>query len=1244
MNFNRLLLFIFTALVFVPGTGMLWAQKGKNGNKTIGVTNTIVNEYTPLTQDAAAGATTLFVGNSGLNSNSRFPAILAAGDLLMVIQMKGASTTSYESGGFGYPLDATWGSVSNYNNSGMHEFVQVKNVPNLTSIEIDCGLKNNYTASGKTQVIRVPRYITLMINAGGVLTCENWNGATGGVVVVEVQNNAIIHSGGSIYTTGKGFRGGQLDNDFFWGGGAWAALSSNEGAEKGEGILGYQAEYNSIGGRYCRGAAANAGGGGNTHNAGGGGGANGGNPSLWTGKGNPDISNSSWTNIWNIEEPNFANHTSSGGGRGGYSFSNSNQNAATAGPGTSSWGGDQRRNNGGYGGRPLDYSTGRIFMGGGGGSGEQNDSYGGAGGAGGGIVYFLSYGDLTGDGQIVANGENGFNSSSPWGILGYDSDGAGGGGGGGAVIMNTFGPVSGITIRANGGNGGNQVIQSTNKVQAQGPGGGGGGGHIAVAYGTPTREALAGLNGTTNSSSLTEFIPNGATKGSVGTNNASVSNFQIIAPNDTICAGNTVTLTASLTGTVPPNTTITWYDNIIAGNIIGTGPTYTTPPLTQNTTYYVGTCPGHYRNPVTVVVINSLFSAGNNVSVCNGNGVILTATGGSYYQWSPTTGLNNPSISTPIASPTVTTTYTVSITDNMGCTGTASVVVTVGQLNAFAGNDTIICTGSTLQLNATGGVNYTWASSPTLSATNINNPVASPTISTSYFLTVTDTANCIGKDTIVVTVASLPTVTAGNTQNICQGGNVTLNASGALNYSWTPASSLSDALISNPVATPSQTTTYVVTGTDVNGCTNTASVLINITSAAANTLTDTIICNGSTVQLDAGNGTSFLWSPGTTLSDSLSGQPIAYNTTTTTYYVQITDSIGCIALDTVTISVVESLVASFTTTGSCAGDSTVFTSTSTDSLGTITNWEWHFGDGTQASGQALLSHLYTQGNDYDVTLIVTNSVGCTDTLTQSITVYDTPLVSFTASQTHTCTPATITFTNNSVNAVTHQWLFGNGTTSTQHNPTITYTSPGTYSVILTSESAQHCSDYHQQTIYVYQGPVAAFSASPAVTITGTNIGFSNFSTNATTYFWNFDDGTQSTLINPSHSFMQAGTYDVWLYAMNNYNCVDSVNHEIVVEEAVTFYMPSAFSPNGDGRNDVFGPKSLGLNNDFYELYIFDRWGKMQFYTNDANVYWDGTSISTGTLCPNGVYTWVALFKDHGGTRHTYRFTGTVTLL
>ena len=349
-------------------------------------------------------------------------------------------------------------------------------------------------------------------------------------------------------------------------------------------------------------------------------------------------------------------------------------------------------------------------------------------------------------------------------------------------------------------------------------------------------------------------------------------------------------------------------------------------------------------------------------------------------------------------------------------------------------------------------------------------------------------------------------------------------------------------------------------------------------------------------------------------------------------------------MDTVTVNVVQSIIPGFTVSGTCAGDSTLFTSTSTDTLGTLTGWIWDFDDNGSSGNTPAPSHLYTDGDSYDVTLTVINNVGCKDSISQNVIINDKPLVSFIATMSSACIPATISFTNTSINAVTHQWLFGNGSTTTEHSPIITYTTPGNYSVTLTSTSAEHCTNYYQQTIHLYQGPEAAFSANPSATITGTNIAFSNNSVNATSYSWDFNDGVSSNDFNPTHNYMLPGTYQVWLYAQNNYNCIDSTSREIVVEQSVTFFMPNALTPNNDGTNDFFGPKGLGINNDEYAFYIYNRWGELVFQSKDVNYLWDGIALNTGNMCPQGVYTWVVFFKNHGGTNHLFRFTGVVTLL
>jgi hypothetical protein len=507
---------IFFAVFCILST-VISAQRGRDGSPAISTT-VEVNEYTYLMANAPAGSTTITVAASSLNAHGRFSANLSTGDLIMIIQMQGATLNGSINPGnpdVGQPKDSTWGAITNYNNCGNYEFAEVSTVPSGTTITLDCPLQYSYTAAGKVQIVRVPRYNALTINNGGTITCDQWDSTIGGVIAIEVENNTVINSGGSINADSAGFRGGLYNgaDSGGWGIGDVASRFQSYGKEKGEGVGGFEWGYSIYGGKECMGAPGNAGGGGNIQNGGGGGGANGGVVANYiNGYGNPDVSTPDNIIAWNLEYSWMSAFHSSGGGRGGYTFSANSVNPLTDGPGNinpawaTAWGGDARRSVGGRGGRPLDYSTGKIFMGGGGGAGDQNDDNGGMGGRGGGLIYLMSYGTVSGAGKIVSNGENGFNTPHPPPGIGHASgiDGAGGAGGGGTIIINSVGNISGVIDSATGGKGGNQVMVwdiSTDK-EAEGPGGGGGGGYIAASNGGLTETVTGGANGTTNAQCL----------------------------------------------------------------------------------------------------------------------------------------------------------------------------------------------------------------------------------------------------------------------------------------------------------------------------------------------------------------------------------------------------------------------------------------------------------------------------------------------------------------------------------------------------------------------------------------------------------------------------------------------------------------------------------------------------------------------------------------------------------------------
>lgn len=1050
------------------------AQRGKNGALTVSAANTVVNAYTSLSADAAAGTTSITVTSNSLNTH--FSSNLAAGDLIMIIQMQGATIKGTNAGGIDNTTDSTWGTVTNYNNCGNWEFAEVESVSGTTIIFFDCPLSHSYTAAGKTQIVRAPRYSSLTINSPGSITCDAWNGSIGGACAIEVDNNTNINAGGSIDVSGKGFRGGQLDNTshspsmnlVFQ-----ASTKPEDGAEKGEGIAGYKTMYDPYGGSYMRGAPANGGGGGNIHNGGGAGGANGGSPALWNGHGMPDTSVAGYVTAWNLQYANFARQISSGGGQGGYAWSAANLDPTVVGPCNSSWGGLNRCAIGGYGGHPLDYSTGKLFLGGGGGAGDQDNNEAGAGANGGGLIYLMNYGTISGTGQIISNGSNGFNTTGAT-FASNHRDAAGGGGGGGTIVINSVGAISGISITANGGKGGDQLITA---VQAEGPGGGGGGGYIAISNGAPTRTTNGGTNGITNSSGVNpEFPLNGATKGGIGTNTATVTNFIITATSTTICAGQSATLSANTSGTVPNGTTITWYDAITGGNIIGTGGVYVTPVLAAGTyTYYVGTCPGTYRLPVTVTVSNTpIVSVSPNTTICTGANVTLTATGGGSYSWSTTETTASINVT-----PTTTTMYVVSVGTSCGL-ATASVVVTVNSsiTPGILGNTTI-CAGGTTTLTASGGGNYSWSTNETTAAI-----VVSPTTTTTYSVNVIS-GSCSGTASITVNVVSSinASISSGNT-TICPGSVTTLTASGGSNYSWSTTETTASIVVS-----PTITTTYSVL-VSAGSCSDVASVTLTVSN---NGITPNIngpnnICNGGNAILTASGGGNYIWSTGQSTA-SITVSPTA----STTYSVLVSAG-TCTATASITVNVGSNITASITgNTTICGG----VTSTLTASGGS--SYIWNTGEST-----GIISITPTPSSTTTYTVIA-SSGSCKDTATITVNTLPT-LFTYISGNTIICLGdvSTLTASVNNANNNTYLWSTGETTTTIMVAPTVTTTYSVTgYSGICSNTAPVTVTVIPQASAVVSPNTTICAGQSTILTVTG-----------GTAYAWSNGAITSAITVSP----------------------------------------------------------------------------------------------------------------------------------
>jgi hypothetical protein len=543
-----------------------------DGDLTVSTSNCRVNGYSALTAATAVGvlpASVTVHGIADFTADTTSPctrSALAVGDLVLIIQMAGATINTAEptfpSDPNNYVTPASYGSVTSLGSAGNYELNTVASITTNT-IGLACALKKSYSAAGNTQVIRVPQYNTLTIvggtdagtdaGVGGSITAPAWDSTTGvgGVVALSVANTLQLD--GDINVSYKGFHGGgYTDGARTAGTDVPLYLSNNllDGGEKGESIAGLAASLAT--GGYGRGAPANGGGGGNSHNGGGGGGANAtsanaGDAALsdaWTGQGVMLSGVLGGTAAWPLDPAYIAigrYTTSSGGGRGGYTYSSPVAPPpplplpTAVGPNNAVWGGNNRREHGGLGGHPLVSSTSdaggksaRLFLGGGGGAGNGNNTFAGGGGSGGGLAFVIA-GNVAGSGSILANGQDGNPANSGGSASG---DAPGGGGGGGTVVVHAGTLASTILVEANGGLGGGQ-INLNNAREAEGPGGGGGGGYVALSGGTPTRRFVSGgSGGTTTAASMTTFPTNGATAGHDGLIESAADILICTAPTD----------------------------------------------------------------------------------------------------------------------------------------------------------------------------------------------------------------------------------------------------------------------------------------------------------------------------------------------------------------------------------------------------------------------------------------------------------------------------------------------------------------------------------------------------------------------------------------------------------------------------------------------------------------------------------------------------------------------------------------
>ncbi len=350
----------------------------------------------------------------------------------------------------------------------------------------------------------------------------------------------------------------------------------------------------------------------------------------------------------------------------------------------------------------------------------------------------------------------------------------------------------------------------------------------------------------------------------------------------------------------------------------------------------------------------------------------------------------------------------------------------------------------------------------------------------------------------------------------------------------------------------------------------------------------------------------------------------------------------------------------------CKGLTTVFKDTS-DIFGTpINSWKWIFGESYSGSSDSSVlkdpTHKYDSAGTYNVRMVVMNHYGCKDSLIKPTRVYEIPTALFNHSLACSGNPTYFTDSSliaDSANIVNWFWNFGETIsqkdTSHLKDPIHQYKTDGEYNVRLVVKDQHGCFDTVDSNVTVYITPVSSFVFSENVNNMTGKLRFTNESTGADTYFWNFGNGQTSTDENPVVTYANDGSFLITLISGNQYNCSDTTyyTYEFIFKG---LYIPNAFSPTsfGSGAN-VFAP--VGVNLKQFQIEVFDSWGQMLWSSTALDVQgrptesWDGKD-QTGTLMPSGTYLWKAkaTFIDNSeweGSdigKGSYKTMGTVTLI
>ena len=733
--------------------------------------------------------------------------------------------------------------------------------------------------------------------------------------------------------------------------------------------------------------------------------------------------------------------------------------------------------------------------------------------------------------------------------------------------------------------------------------------------------------------------------------NATVAGSAAAGQDITICQGGITTLNAGGAG---PGGTYSW--SPATGLMTPNDSSSIAAPFSSE--QYVVTvtnaagCSGTDTINITVTTIPVVTVSPASPTICNGQSITLVATGAAAYSWTGP-NLSTTSGTTVVANPTSTTTYTVTGT-SPGCgpvDGYVTVQVNTPPTLTFNPPSPVsLCQGATANLSISSSdpaSTFTWA--PTTGLTTSTGPNTTFNGASTQTYTVTATTNgCVLPATIDVNVNPAPTVTwplpwitmycqsdpaftlFGGTGTPAGGTYVYTNSTGTIyaGDQYDPG-----AVVTGPDVAVNDTVYYIYT--DLNGCVNSTYNVYTITGDPVVTITagPPVCFNSAPVALTGTPAGGTFLGTGVVGSDFIpnaaSGVPTAGGNFDLVYnYVSMIS--GCTGSDTVQQMVwpLPTPVITNLNTQYCIDDVPVRltgTPDPTSPTGGYFTVDYFV--------STMLNPSLTGTGNHLVSYIFTDPNGCTDSTSQSVTINPLPVVSFTGLDPKYCdydAPATLVGTPAGATGV----FSGNGVSGGSFDPSLAVTGTNVVTYTYTNPSTG-CVNFTSTPTLVVEKPTADFYATPMqASLLDPVISVNDQSLLADSWNWNFgDDNEYFTTQNATHTYADTGTYTITLIVTNN-GCLDTITTDIRIEPEFLFFMPTAFTPNGDSQNDYFGPQGAGVS--AFEMVIFDRWGNALYQTTDMNKPWDGKGAS------QGVYIYKIKAKDYFGK--PYEYFGNVSII